>query len=164
MNGTDLHALINSVLAGISLIGVIYAVAVKMTRLEVKVDVIWGTLLKRALVDGVANKLMEVNSPIRLVNNSGELLAHMAPELQAFYRDKCKGLDEKAAAAEIEKVFGDRLIKEVCIPNNISNLVCILIALAVAKNTGSLTEILDANLRQDELPAEPSTAPEEAID
>lgn len=143
---SQVHEILNSVGTLLALVGVLWVAAVKMTRLEVKVDTMWSMLLKRAVVEGVSLGLMEVHSPIRLVNNSGKILESMSEELQKFYIEKCKGLDEAHSALEIEREFGARLVKDICIPNNISFGVCILIALAIAKNEDTLVEILDDNL------------------
>lgn len=144
-----LHQIINSIVAGMSLITVLWLAAVKITKMEVKVDTLWGMLLKRGVVEGVQKGLMTVNSPVRLVNNSGLMLESMADELREFYATKCKGKNESDAALAIEGQFGSRLALEVCIPNKISLGVCILIALAVAKGCLSLTEILDINLPEE---------------
>lgn len=142
----ELHSILNSIAVGLSLLGILWLAAVKITRLEVKVDTMWGMLLKRAVVEGVHAGLMEVNSPIRLVNNSGAMLAHMAGELRVFYQEKCKGLSEPDATMKIEEKFGDRLAKEICIPNGISFGACIIMALMIAKNVETLTEIIDYTL------------------
>jgi len=146
----ELHAIINSITSAAGILGVIWLAAVKVTRIEVKVDTMWGMLLKRAVVEGVHTGLMELKSPVKLVNDSGRMLEAMADDLRVFYRAKCVGLDEPVAALMIEKEFGTRLATEICIPNNISMGVCIIIALAVAKDSETLTEILD-----DKLPAAP---------
>lgn len=132
----------------LSILGIVWFGATKLTRLEVKVDTIWGMFLKRGVVEGVTNSLLAVNSPIRLINNSGKLLESMAPELQAFYEKNCKGKSEADIAIAIEKEFGTRLVTEICIPNKISFGVCILIAVAIAKNVETLTEILDHNVTE----------------
>lgn len=142
----DLQGTINSIGVALTLLGLIWIAAVKMTRLEVKVDTMWGMLLKRAVVEGVHMGMMAVNSPIRLINNSGAILEHMQDELRKFYIENCSDCSESAAALLIEKEFGSRLAKDVCIPNKISMGVCILIALSMARGGVPLTEILDTNL------------------
>lgn len=130
----------------ITILGIVWYGAVKITKLEVKVDTIWSMFLKRGVVEGVTNSLLSVNSPIRLINNSGKLLESMAGELREFHEKNCKGKSEADTALAIEKEFGSRLVKEICIPNKISFGVCILIAVAIAKNVETLTEILDHNV------------------
>lgn len=162
----EMHAWLNSFSVFVTLLSLIWFAAVKHTRIEVKVDTMWGMLLKRAVVDGVHAGLMEVHSPIRLVNDSGKMLEHMACELREFYQVKCKGLNETEAALAIENEYGARLAKEICIPNGISFGICIIIALMIAKDVDSLTEILDQNLpeKKDEPPPATTATPEPAIE
>lgn len=143
---SDIHSYLNSISILIGFLGLLWLAAVKTTRIEVKVDIMWGMFLKRAVVEGVHKGVLEVNSPIRLINNSGEMLSHMADELRTFYEKNCQKCNEAETALKLEKEFGSRLAKEVCIPNGISFGICIIIAVAVAKNQQTLTEILDTNL------------------
>jgi hypothetical protein len=148
---SEFHQILNYVLGALVLpaICVVWWAAVKITKLEVKVEIVWGMLMKRAAVEGVHQGLMEVRSPIRLANNSGALLEHMAPDIIAFYEKNCKKMSESAAALAIEQEFGTRLAKEVCIPNKISFGICIIIALAVAKGE-PLSQILDSAIPMNE--------------
>lgn len=140
----ELHSILNSVGTGIALLSILWIAAVKITRLEVKVETMWGFLMKRAIIEGIDRGLMTVNSPVRLEPHSSEMLIHLAEELREF-KKKNSNLREADLALEIEKQFGDRLVHEVCIPNSISFGVCLLIATAVANNAHTLTEILDEN-------------------
>lgn len=117
----------------------------KLAAVCARVEIIWQMLLRRAAVEGVHAGLMEVHSPVRLIGDSGKLLEHMADDLHIFYKENCQDKGEHDIALAIENAFGDRLVKEVCIPNKISFGVCILIAVAIAKNVDSLTEILNQN-------------------
>lgn len=144
----DLHSYLNSLGVVLSLLGLLWLLAVKMTKLEVKVDTMWGMLLKRAIVEGVSLGVMEVHSPVRLINHSADMLDAMAQELRDCYQKRWSKLGEKELALAIESEFGTRLVKDVCIPNQISFGVCIIIAVAVAKNIDSLAEILDENLNE----------------
>lgn len=126
-----------------TVLGFIWITATKLTRLEVKVETMWGFLIKRAVVEGVLGDHMETHSPVRLINNSGSMLEHMAEEIHKRYLEKWQKLTEAEIGLEIEKEFGNRLVKEVCIPNGIGFGVCLVIAIAAAKGTETLSEILD---------------------
>lgn len=147
----DAHAWINTVCIVVSL-GVTLLIAFRsnlrvhereIAEIKVKVETMWNFLLKRGVAEGVNNGMLTMNSPVRLTPESARVMEHLAPELRAFRDDKFPALDEKQLALEIEKEFGDRLVKEVCVPNNISYGVCLLIATAVARGGHPLTEILD---------------------
>jgi len=125
------------------------ALKIIVAELKVKTDTMWDMLLKRAVVEAVTRGLAEVHSPIRLINDSGDMLVHMADEIRAFYAAECQGMSESRAALALERQFGTRLAKEVCIPNNISFGICLIIALAIARGE-PLTEILDNALPMNE--------------
>lgn len=147
----DAHAWINT--SGILLsLGVTLLIAFRsnlrvnereIAEIKIKVETMWNFLLKRGAAEGVNNGMLTFNSPLRLTPESAAVMEHMAAELRAFRDQKFPAADEKLLALEIEKQFGDRLVKEVCIPNNISYGVCLLVATAVAKGGQPLTEILD---------------------
>lgn len=115
----------------------------EIAEIKIKVETMWNFLLKRGAAEGVNNGMLTMNSPLRLTPESAKVMEHMEAELRAFRDDKFPDADEKRLAMEIENKFGDRLVKEVCIPNNISYGVCLLIATAVARGGHALTEILD---------------------
>jgi hypothetical protein len=144
---TEFHQILNYVLGALVFptIAMVWWAAVKITKLEVKTETMWGMIMKRAVVEGVHQGLMEVHSPVRLINDSGAMLGAMAPEIVAFYEKNCKDVPESKAALAIEREFGTRLATEVCIPNGISFGICLIIALAVAKGE-PLSQILDSAL------------------
>ncbi len=138
-----IHEIINSCGVGLTFLAVLWIAAVKITRLEVKVDTMWGFLMKRAVVEGLDRGMLTVNSPVRLEPHSADMFVHMADDLKEFGTAH-KSLKEADLALAIEKQFGDRLVHEICVPNNISFGVCLLIATAIAKNDGhTLTQVLD---------------------
>lgn len=126
-----------------ALLAILWVAAVKLTRLEVKVETMWGFLMKRAVVEGVERGMLAVNSPVRLEPHSAEMFEHLSEDLREFGKEfRSKEVD---LALEIEKKFGDRLLHEICIPNKLSFGVCLIIATAIAKGGHTLTEILDEN-------------------
>jgi hypothetical protein len=119
----------------------------ELAELKVKVDTMWMAWLKRGIPEGIEKGLMTLNSPLRLTPGSRDMFVHLADELRAFRTSKFPDLDEGDLALEIERQFGDRIIKEICIPNHISNQTCLLIATAIAKDKDhTLTQILDEYL------------------
>lgn len=115
----------------------------ELAEIKVKVETMWNFLLKRGAVEGAASGLLTINSPVRLTTESSKIMQELQPALVKFRNEECPECDERDLALAIERKFGDRLVHEVCIPNNISFGVCLLIATAVAKGGHTLTEILD---------------------
>lgn len=147
----DLHAWLNSLAVFLSLGVSIWFASRRnfsdhiqeLATLKVKVDTMWGFLLKRAVVEGLKEGMITVNSPVRLVGKSSDMFIHMAGDLRKFYETECSGLDERELALAIERKFGDRIIHEICVPNGIQFGTCLLMATAIAKGGHTLTEILD---------------------
>jgi hypothetical protein len=139
----ELHSYLNTLGIVASLLGVFWLAAVKITRLEVKVDTMWLFLIKRSIVEGVETGFLRSNSPVRLEPHSVKPFIHLAGELKAF-ASKQRSLKEPELMLAIEREFGSRLIHEVCIPNRLTFGLCLLLATAVAKDMDhTLTELLD---------------------
>jgi hypothetical protein len=60
-------------------------------------------------------------------------MANLKIELQHFYRQLGRELNDRDLATEIEMRYGERIKDEVCIPNQLSQGACLLIAMEVAK-------------------------------
>jgi hypothetical protein len=141
----EFHQIINYILGALVLpaIAAVWWAAVKITKIEVKVDTMWDYLLKRAAAEGVNRGLLTLNSPLKITPEGRAMLEKLRPKLREFYKQQPCELSERELARKIEAHFGDELVKEVCIPNNINLGVCVLLALGVARNTETLDTILD---------------------
>jgi hypothetical protein len=127
----------------ISAFSLIYFAGVKLAKIEIKVDTMWDYLLKRAAAEGVNRGLLTLNSPLKITAAGRAMLETLRPRLREFYEAHGQGLSEQDLARELEAAFGQDLVREVCIPNNINLGVCVLIALGVAKGVETLDTILD---------------------
>lgn len=116
-----------------SLFTAVYLAGVKIAKLELKVDTIWDFLMRRAMADAVNRGHADMNSPVVVREESKQLLAHLAGELKKWYRESWHKLDDSALLLEIEKRYGENIVNTVCIPHQLSQGVCLLIAAAVAK-------------------------------
>ncbi len=74
-----------------------------------------------------------MNSPLVINDEAKSWLTDIASELKGFYRSVGKSMSEIELASEIERRWGDELIRKVCIPHNMQHGACWLIAMAVAK-------------------------------
>lgn len=140
---SSLHAWFNSVIGGATLV-TMFVFAMQLGRYKERLDIMWVFHLRRGAVEGVKAGLLEVNSPVRLTEKSRYLIEHeLKTDLKEFCDKYFPMAGEHDLAREIEKKFGDRLSKEVCIPNHISLSACLLVATAIAMGKDNLTEILD---------------------
>jgi len=115
----------------------------EFTEVQFKVDTMWDSIMKRGIVEAVNRGLMTVNSPVRLTHEGASAIETLTPVLRNRYEKEWCNFDERQLAYAIEHEYGTQIIKEVCIPEKISYMSCIAIAVAVAKGTNTLTEILD---------------------
>jgi hypothetical protein len=137
----NFHSWLNTVLSSVGLAGML-ALAYQVGRYTERVNTMWQSFLTRSVAEGVKRGVLEVHSPVRLVNDSGRILESMAAELRALYKENPR-LSEPNLSLLIQKNFGARLLHDVCLPNDIPYGVCLIMATAVAKGEKSLAEILD---------------------
>jgi hypothetical protein len=142
------HAWFNTILSSIGVVGML-GLAYQLGRYTERVNTMWQSFLTRSVAEGVKRGMLEVHSPVRLVNDSGNALQSMAEELRALHQANPK-LSETDLSLLIQKNFGARLLHDVCLPNDIPYGVCLVIATSVAKGEQPLTEILDEYVSKDE--------------
>jgi hypothetical protein len=105
----------------------------RLGKLEMKIDTIWDFLMRRAMNEMVSKGLGRMNSPMVATEESKEFFSGMASELKAFYKIKGRKMKEKELLLAIEKKFGERILKEVCIPHNLTCGSCLHIAKEIAQ-------------------------------
>lgn len=104
-----------------------------MSSTDTKLNVVWGFLMNRAIGEAVQKNIATFNSPVVVSEEAKKWMAGMASQLRDFYAKLGRRMSEWELALEIERVYGDRILKEVCIPNNLSQGACLLIAVEVSK-------------------------------
>ena len=132
MDATQLTAIAGIVMSGISLLSVIYLAGVKIATLQVKVDTMWSFTLRRAQSEAVATGFATMNSPIMITDEAAKLVEPILGPLVELYK-RCNGMDDASFAIEIERNLGDRLLREVCIPNKLFLGACLFIAIETVK-------------------------------
>lgn len=104
-----------------------------MSATETKLNVVWGFLMNRAIGEAVQKNIATFNSPVVISDEAKKWMAGIAEELKVFYARLGRRMSEWELAMEIERLYGERILKEVCIPNSLSQGACLLIAIEVAK-------------------------------
>jgi|SRR6185369_1446310 len=125
-----LAALITSI---VSAIGVIFYSVSRFSKLEFKVDTMWAFLLRRAQSELLHKGFGKMNSPLVLTEAGKLAIAPMVSDLSAFYKTLSPKLDDVQVAMYIEQKFGDRLLKEICLPHDFSMGACLVLAVKAAK-------------------------------
>ena len=70
MTAEEVGVAANWVLTVMSLLGVIWISAVRITSLQVKVDTIWSFLMKRAFSEALVQGVATHNSPVRVTDEA----------------------------------------------------------------------------------------------
>lgn len=105
----------------------------KFARLTLQVETMWSFLVRRGQAEAVRSGIATLNSPIVMGEEAKGWMAHMASELRELRIKLGTKINDEQLAFEIEKVFGERILKEVCIPHGLMLGACLQIAVAVAK-------------------------------
>ncbi len=130
----DVGTALNLALSIISLLGVIWISAVKLTTIEVKVETIWSFLMKRALSEALIQGVATRNSPVRVTDDAKRWMTPLMPAIRDFYAKLGRrNITDAELALEIERRFGDRILHEVCIPHGLYMGACLLIAVQALK-------------------------------
>lgn len=111
----------------------LWNVAAKYAQLELKVNTLWDFLMRRSIASGVDNGVVTMNSPIKSTRSMDELLEPFAKDFAELYKNIGCHLNERDLFIEFEKSFGDRIMREICIPYKIHQGAAIFAAIDVAK-------------------------------
>lgn len=123
-----------AILTGIGAFFVFYSTMIsRFAKLELKVNTLWDFLMRRSLASGLDNDVLRMNSPVTATAQATTLLEPMSEELGEFYRTEGFKLDPRELFIAVEHKFGERLLKQICIPYNVHQGACVLAAIDVAK-------------------------------
>jgi hypothetical protein len=148
MDATYIAAWAGAAMSCLSLVSVFYFAGIKMATLTVKVDTMWTFMMKRAVSEAVGNDLMKHNSPLEITAKGYNYIKPMANEMWQYYQKhaiSASKLNDADLALAIERDFGERLLKEICIPNNLLFGECIILAIEAVRKDGEI----ETKLRED---------------
>ena len=130
-------ATLSLIVSLLSILGIVYLAGVKIAKIEVKVDTIWSFVMRRAAGEAISLGLGVMNSPIVFTPSAIQLMDGLADELKGFYSRLGRQITDAELALEIERRWGEKILKEVCIPMGMHLGACLLLAVAVAKKESS---------------------------
>jgi hypothetical protein len=134
MTAEEVGVAANWVLTIMSLLGVVWISAVRITSLQVKVDTIWSFLMKRALSEALVQGVATRNIPVQVTYEAKRWMGDLIPPIREFYSKLGRrNITDAELAMEIERRFGDRILNEVCIPHGLYMGACLLIAIQAVK-------------------------------
>jgi hypothetical protein len=105
----------------------------QLAVVSLKSDTMWSAAMGRASAAAVIGGLATMNSPLVFTDEVKSWMDHLAVELKAAFQAEWSALNDDDLALAIQRRFGDRITKEVCIPHGIKDLECLLLACAVAR-------------------------------
>lgn len=117
-------------------LGTMIGVAMKFGELRLKVDTMWEFQWKRAQSEAVMAGVAKVNSPVRVSDEAKQWMAPIIGPVREFYQKLGRRLTDAELALEIERRFGEQILREVCIPHGLAHGACLLIALQAARDAG----------------------------
>lgn len=112
-----------------------HAMDVRVKELEIKVETMWAFQMRRAFSEAVEKGVAVANSPLTFLPGVRERLDPIKEELIAWWKETGHVMSNALALLDIERLFGDRLLQVVCLPCNLTHGACLLLAMAVAKET-----------------------------
>ncbi len=127
------QGIVSLILSIISFFSMLYVVAWKIGRIELKIDIMWDYTMRRGQAEVVNHGYGTKNSPITIYEDAKEYVAGFATELKELYKKLGPKVNDRDLFIAIEQTFGERLLNEVCIKHKMERGACIWIALAVAK-------------------------------
>ena len=127
-------AIIASLVAGATAIGVWINLKEKLAKLEVKVDTMWDFQMRRAMAEAVTKGVATMNSPLTIDEKTAmDWLGNLVLPLREFYGRFGKNLTDRDLMLAIERQFGNQIVRQVCVPHGLKDGSCLIIAAAVAK-------------------------------
>jgi hypothetical protein len=113
----------------------------RMTRIEVHVETLWDFHIRRSMVEATSKGIGSLNSPFVLNGDKAhDIGGGLKEDLLAWYEtlETKDSMNDRDLFIAVEGAFGERLIREMCIPHNIQEGTCVLIAIALIKGENKL--------------------------
>ena len=114
---------------GVTLFGMAIAGVRWATKIEYKVDTLWGFLIKRARVEVVNIGWGDMQSPVIVNATTIAAITPFIMDIVVFYGETLKRnphIREQDLFIAIEEKFGDRIVEQVCIPHKVNLGACLI--------------------------------------
>jgi hypothetical protein len=136
---------LTSILAGAASLTAIFGTIIygiyRVVKMEIRVNLLWDFLMRRAISEAIDKGFATINSPIKIQPHGVNIFSEE-------WRNKLKGaflnhkkMTDKELFAAIDAKFGTELLKEICITQKpvLSNGECIIIAMAIIRGNDLIT-------------------------
>lgn len=105
----------------------------RYAKMELKIDTLWDFQMRRGMVEATHKGWGEIQNPFIVSDQALSYFEKLRPELEGWFAaltPEKRGLRELVIG--IEQYFGNRIVKEICVPYGVSHAACNLMAAAVA--------------------------------
>lgn len=130
----DIHQWLNTVAALISILGILYIGGWRLGQLQLKVDTMWMFQVNRMQSEAVIAGVAKVNSPITVSDEAKKWMTPLVAPIRDFYAKLGRRMSDAELMLEIERRFGDQILRDVCIPHGLAHGACLLIALQAIRD------------------------------
>lgn len=107
----------------------------RIARLEVRVDTIWEFLMKKAIGEALSKGVATMNSPLVPHEQVYEWFKDLKDDLEKWYKEQGAGKTDNELALLVEQKFGDKILKEISLPHDLTHSAALVVAIAIAKGT-----------------------------
>lgn len=136
MTATEI-ALVCSVVGAFAAIGGLLISFIRLVarfaRMELKIDTVWDFQMRRAQSEAVNKGVATMNSPVMVSDEAKQWMAPIIGPIREFYVHLGRRMSDRDLYLEIERRFGDQILREVCIPHGLDQGACLLIAVQAAR-------------------------------
>lgn len=109
----------------------------RLALAEQKLDTVWSFVMRRAEARAVIDGNATMNSPLTFGDDELTWMGALAGPLRTTFHAEWSHIDDDdTLCLAIERRFGVDIQREVCIPHQITDGRCLLIACAVARGAG----------------------------
>jgi len=112
----------------------------RVGQASIKIDTLWDFIIRRAKVEFVEKGFGVMQSPLAIKAGALKLIEPFVMRVLPFYNDlvdKNPAISDKDLFIELEMKFGDDLVKQVCIPHNLTAGACMILVIEGCRGTGN---------------------------
>jgi hypothetical protein len=118
-----------------SLFASIFWASRRLARLELKTDTMWDFIMHRALAEVIRKNYGMENSPLKIADHIRSSYGPLADDLRNFFKKAGRQMTDRELFIEIQTQFGERIFREVCMPQGMEMGACVLVACEIARES-----------------------------
>lgn len=149
---TELTPLHWTISAGtiVTIVVLIFKASSRFSAMEVKLNIIWDFLIKRALSEALSKGIVTMNSPPVLASTAPhDWFGPIKDALHAWWKETGQKIgDDAKATFAIQAKWGQWIYDNVCLPQKLTSGECLWAALLVAKEPWPKPEMTPTSMHE----------------